>query len=289
MQIGPYTLQDLIHETSSCLVFDGIWSAENVRLAVKFSQRPAGKLRREYEILCILRYPTGIPDAIKHLVVDGWEVLVMEHTGLNLSIVANNPGVVPLSKLRCIFASVPAWSIFIEEVSYIVTLNRLTSPRMTHMTVWRDQAQFLISFSLACAVYEHEESDLIRCDMVIGSLLYMSPWVHKGYRPCRRDDLFSAAVTFLAFCKGEDKLHWYKVVHEIGDDAPTMEQHAHIASLKTTADLQEFSDLPPVFCQFYQYALALEFGEKPRYHTWFNMFVESLDGDFNNISPLPSL
>ncbi|KAJ3531954.1 hypothetical protein NM688_g7496 [Phlebia brevispora] len=223
-----------------------------------------------------------IPKVIDYVVIQQWEILVTEYTGMDLSVVLAFPGIVQPSELSMLSAAV------------IYNLERIHDRGIIHSDIKPSNITYnydsckgpsvtLIDFGLACVAYEHKESGLIRANMVIGSFLYMSPWVHKGYRPCRRDDVFSAAVTILALYKGEDKLPWYDVVHEIGDDAPTMEQHAHIASLKTTADVQAFTDLPPVFCQFYQYALALEFGEKPRYHTWYNTFMGLPDGDLNNI------
>ncbi|KAJ3519659.1 hypothetical protein NM688_g9269 [Phlebia brevispora] len=311
MEIGPYTLQDMIRESQyallrcagvvlrsadaaslSSMVFKGIWSAKNVHVAVKFSRH---SLEREWSIMRKLACPAGIPNAIEYLKHEGWEVLVMELAGLDFSLSESFPGVVPIVETTLIAALV------IHRLEHIHNRGIIHSDiKPSNITYHLSQDKedeldgpliSLIDFGLACIAYEHAHPEPIFSGVTIGSTPYMSPWVHRGYRPCRRDDLFSAAVTFIVLCKGVRQLPWFDMVYRDGEDTLTDEEHVHVASLKETADLHKLAHgkLPDIFIQFYQYVLALKHGDEPAYHTWFNKFLGTPDCDCNGILPIPPL
>ncbi|KAJ3524637.1 hypothetical protein NM688_g8527 [Phlebia brevispora] len=297
MQIGPYILKNKIHDgestchfavqvlyrgrlvaASSSWVFEGTWTFNDLHIVVKLSR---SSLQREWVILRRTASPYGIPDAIEWGNIEGWDFLVTEFLGTDLSLFTKLPGPIPPCEITTVVAALVIHNL--EHIHHRGIIHCDIKPsNITNLhppyrddgviAPVRDWTISIVDFSLACTVYEHAYPDPIPLGRTIGSLLYMSPWIHRGYRPCRRDDLFSAAVTFLVLCRKESQLKWYDAVCRIGTNTPTAEEHAYIASLKETADLSEFTDLPDVFREFYHYAVTLEYGEDPVYSTWFDKF-----------------
>ncbi|KAJ3556654.1 hypothetical protein NM688_g1907 [Phlebia brevispora] len=265
-------------------------------------------LKRERDILQVLACPRGIPETLEYHEIEDWEVLIMEYTGVDLSSISQHHGADNRNEIAVISAPVVCYldlhsfDVSPTEHAQIHILEHIHNRGIIHSDIKpanitllpinpaKSTAEctiYIIDFGLSCTSYEDEERGPVHMDMHIGSALYMSPWIHRGLRPCRRDDLFSAAVTFLALCKGESKLPWRDAVVALGEGPLSLEDHAHIASLKEVAlmDSDFFDDLPPVFQQFYKYALSLKHAERPAYYKWFTTFLGSRERNVEDISP----
>lgn len=166
-----------------------------------------------------------------------------------------------------------------------ITLHLLAQEQATTMP-------YLIDFGLSCTLHEDMHTEAFGWDQCVGTPIYMSPHLHRRQRklgsqsssltahdstfdlgPCRRDDLFSLAVTLIAICVGEPRLPWYNTVIS-ADRALTMQDHCHLAAMKEE-DLPEdvAKDLPYFILRFFKYTQSLKYAEDPSYTEWYHIFL----------------
>jgi serine/threonine protein kinase len=165
-----------------------------------------------------------------------------------------------------------------ESVHSKYVIHRDIKP---HNFMYKGGQLFLIDFGMANFYVKgenlHIEQAIEHSENIIGTPNYISPNIHRGITPSRRDDLISLGYVFLFLLKGS--LPWENLKLVMEDLSEIHIRHSrNLLRLekKSLENLQlDLCENHDVLYQYFKYVYRIAFHETPHYSAIRNIFVQN--------------
>jgi casein kinase 1 len=266
---NKYTIKDKLGNGKFGIVYLGTYKKTNENVAIKTEnvRSPMKLLKHETSILKYL-YEHGarnVPTIYWYGVHLDSTCLVMSYYEISLFdyIKTKELSVEQIDKI------ILQMVLILENIHKNFVIHRDIKPQNFMI---KDGELFLIDFGLA-TFYIDEKSEHIEersHDSIIGTPKYISPNIHQGITPSRRDDLISVGYIYIfLFCR---ELPWDVIPTNIFDenihDEISIEHYKNRARQK----LKLWSDIEPICLKinvklhkYMQYCYQLKYKEQPNY------------------------
>jgi serine/threonine protein kinase len=275
---GKYIIKEPIGRGKFGWVYRGIRkkTGELIAIKVESCQNSMKILKHEATVLHFLQTNgcLGIPTIHWFGNADAKMCMVMTLYESSLYDIVKDRGIKP----EVLYSVYRSLIDITESVHSKFVIHRDIKP---HNFMYKGGQLFIIDFGMANFYVQgenqHIEPAIEQTMNIIGTPNYISPNIHNGMTPSRRDDLISLGYVFLFLLKGS--LPWENARAEL-DDFPEI----HIGHSRNLLRLEKKSlenlqailleNCAPLY-QYLKYTYRIEFRETPHYSAMKNMFVQN--------------
>lgn len=197
--LKKYEITEKIGRGAFSSVYSGRHKLTGEKVAIKMEKTTEEcTLRHEGKILLYLSGVHGVPIVRAFGVEDGYRFLVMDYYDMCLSRAARSASeqwsdTVKMSIFHTIIdivKNIHGKSIIHRDIKPANFMLRIDASREMPRIV-------LIDFGFATVAAGSGEKRRLSTGGIIGTLKYISPFIHEGYEPCAQDDFISAVYVGL--------------------------------------------------------------------------------------------
>lgn len=239
-------------------IYLGINNNTGKKVAIKIGEKINGVLiNNEAKIYNVFGDKKGFPRMRLYGKEDNYSYIVMDLLGESLEKRKEEGGNYRIEEVIRIGVIILRKLEILHNLGY---LHRDIKPENIMYGRGEDKDVYLIDYGLSCGYIKggiHIENK--RNVGMIGTTRYAGVWLHRGYRPTRRDDIESLGYVLLYLLV--DKLPWQDI-----KDKDEKRRLRIVRKIKEEESLLEvFRKLPIEFVGIINYARNLEYDERPNY------------------------
>lgn len=277
-----YHIEHKLGQGSFGVVFHGLDTKRNERVAVKLELKTSSLLAREAQVYKLLRHGVGFPKVRWFgQIMPFYDVIVMDLLGTNLGDLFNECG--NRFSIKTVLMLADQMISRLEYLHNMNILHRDIKPENFVMGVGNTRnTLYLVDFGLS-KTFRDVKTNQHMCfrdgKSLTGTARYASVNTHQGIEATRRDDLESVGYVLVYFLRGF--LPWQGVARK----QSKKHRYSMIGEMKRTIQFEELCDgCPQEFVEFLRYCRGLEFTERPDYAHLRQMFrdlLRNLGCDYN--------